>query len=88
MNFWHAVFVFLIAAFSDAVWARYTLAVGKHSALASAMWAIGIIATGVVSIDAYIDSRWYVLPVGAGAAIGTYLTVLHAKRTGTQNGAM
>jgi hypothetical protein len=75
----HASVVFLSSLIADVVWAKYTLATTAHHPLFSSLWAAAIIGIGVVSIDAYISSRLYVLPSAAGGALGTYLTVLHAR---------
>jgi hypothetical protein len=42
--------------------------------------AIGILLIGIVSIDAYIASRLYVVPAAVGGGIGTYWTVKREKR--------
>ncbi len=75
MNPLHAALVFISAAVLDWVWAFYTREVARVRPVHAAAWAIAIILCGVVSIDALIDSRWFVIPQAAGAGLGTYLAV-------------
>lgn len=76
----HGLIVFVAALLADVVWARYTISVAAHAPRLAAIWATFIILIGVVNIDAYIASRWFVIPAAAGAAVGTYYTVRHAER--------
>jgi hypothetical protein len=80
----HAPIVFVVAAVGDWVWAHWTLTVNAKRPLAAAWWAAAIVLVGIVSIDAYITSRLYVIPVAAGCAVGTYWTV---KRERTRDEA-
>lgn len=76
MNPWLlAPLVFVTAAVLDVFWARYTLRVAEKNARASAGWAALIYLPNALSIPAIVASRFYVIPLALGAAVGTYLTV-------------
>lgn len=75
MNSVHAVVVFLTIAISDIVWAFYLKAVHRVNRFNAAVMASLIIVMSVISIDAYIDSRFYAVPAVAGAFVGTFFAV-------------
>lgn len=79
MSVARALLVAVSAFAADVTWARYTLSVARLKAGASAVWAAGIIALGAVSVDAYVDSMWYLVPAAVGAATGTYVTVARSS---------
>ncbi len=75
MNPIHAVIVYAAAAVLDWIWAFYTREVTRARPPQAAAWATAIILCGVVSVDALINSRWFVIPQALGAATGTYIAV-------------
>ncbi len=81
MTFFKAIIVFLAAIATDVTWAKYTIHTSKHRAWRSALWSVGIVLVGAVSIYAIAHSPWYVIPSALGAFVGTYFTVRHSKRS-------
>ncbi len=80
MNPGLAFFLFGLSVLSDIVWAKWTLAIAEHHALAGAIWSGVIAIMGAAYVDAYVHSRWYVIPIACGAALGTYLAVRFSKK--------
>lgn len=80
MNPYHAILVFGTACVADVFWARWSIESAKKHAGRAAFWGAWIVLIGVVNIDAYIDSRWYVIPAALGAALGTYVAVRRPDR--------
>jgi hypothetical protein len=74
----HAFVVFLAAILLDVVWAQYTIAIARLHKFQAAGWAVGIVVCGLVNVDAYIASRWYVVPAALGGGIGTFVAI-HLK---------
>jgi hypothetical protein len=72
--------VFTAAAIADVVWARWSIATSQLHALRSAVWGVLIILLGAISIFAYSVSAWFLIPAAMGGFVGTYFSVLHAKR--------
>lgn len=75
MTPWRSVIVFAAVGVGDVVWARWAIAAAARRPMPAAWWAVGIITLGVVAVDAYIRSRWYVVPAAAGAGVGTFVAV-------------
>lgn len=80
MNPWIAIFLFIMAAVSDITWTRWTQMVTAGRAVAASLWAMSIVVSSFLYVDAYLHSRWYVIPLALGAGVGTWLTVWWAKR--------
>lgn len=70
---WALVFASAFAA--SAMWARWHLTTTARNAVQSSLWDMGILALGAVTVDAYIHSRWYVVPVVTGGGLGNYMAV-------------
>lgn len=80
MNPVHAFLVFAVVGVTDVVWAHYTMAVSAKAPFRAMVAAGLIIAAGIVSIDAYIESRLYVIPAILGAMLGTFVAVSREKK--------
>jgi len=74
-----AVVVFLVAAGADVLWAKYTMHAADRNAGRAALWGALIIPAGAVSIIAYTDNHWYLIPAALGAYAGTYVAVSRHK---------
>lgn len=75
MNPWMALALFLSSLVADIFWARWTIATNERRGAEAAAWAFLICLPAVLWAPAYVQSRWYVLPYAAGAAIGTYVAI-------------
>jgi len=68
---WILAFVGMVAL--DLVWARYSWSVARGYNIKAANAAVAIMAlTGFVTVS-YINDLWMLIPIGAGAWVGTYL---------------
>lgn len=74
------VFIFVMAAVADVLWQKWTLESNRHNSIRASIWAALIPLAGVWSIDGYLHSLWYVIPVMAGCALGTYVSNRKDKR--------
>ena len=78
-NYLLASGVFFAYIFVDGLYAYYTLAVVKRSAVSAATTGAAmhfLLALGVIS---YIRNYWYILPLALGSWIGTFLVVKYVK---------
>lgn len=66
---------------TDIAWARYTIHVAAKHAFRSAVDSMFIVLTGAISVVAYQDSVWFVIPACMGAALATYVVVNRSKGT-------
>lgn len=76
---WQIIYSFFAMVLLDVVWAAYTLKVqGKKPALAG-MYASAIMIINAIVTISYVTEPWMLLPVAAGAFVGTYLGVRYLK---------
>jgi hypothetical protein len=71
--------VFAAYVLVDGLYAYYTLAVVKRSAVSAATTGAAmhfLLALGVIS---YIKNYWYIIPLALGSWLGTYLVVKYVK---------
>lgn len=59
----------------DIVWAAYTINVQKFRAGAAGMYASLIMALTALITISYVDNPWIIIPVMAGAFVGTVIGV-------------
>lgn len=72
---------FAIAAVLDFVWAAYIRTIADKAALRAGLWAVAIILLGGINAIGYIQNHWLLLPIAAGAFVGTYAHVaLEARK--------
>ena len=76
------IFVFFADMLLDVFAVRYSLAVNAKppKAGAASIWSVLIALDAGLSTIVFVDNYWTVLSGAAGAAIGTYWTVKHAKQ--------
>lgn len=67
------IFIFVMATVADVFWHNWTYHVNQLHPLRASFWAALIPLAGVWSIDGYLHSLWYVIPVMAGCAVGTFI---------------
>jgi hypothetical protein len=78
-NYFLAMCVFAAYVLVDGLYAYYTLAVVKRSAVSAATTGAAmhfLLALGVIS---YIKNYWYIIPLALGSWLGTYLVVKYVK---------
>lgn len=79
-NYLLAAGVFFAYVLVDGLYAYYTLAVVKRSAISAASTGAAmhfLLALGVIS---YIKNYWYIVPLAIGSWIGTYFVVRYTKK--------
>ena len=75
-----ALGVFVAYILVDGLYAYYTIAVVKRSAISAATTGAAmhfLLALGVIS---YIKNYWYIIPLAMGSWLGTYLVVKYSKK--------
>lgn len=73
MMTWLAVFVGMFAL--DVVYARYTQAITAGKSTGAALYAAILIGLSAFVTVSYVQDHWLVVPLVAGAAIGTWVAV-------------
>jgi hypothetical protein len=74
-NWLGAIGLFFAALVLDAVFALYTVAVVKSKALTAASMSFLTYLLSAVGILSFVNDKWYVLPLGLGAFVGSYIVV-------------
>lgn len=67
--------IFLVVAATDVVWAKYTAAIARKERRAASLHAVLIIVFGGFVTTSYVHDLWLLVPAGAGAFFGTWITV-------------
>jgi hypothetical protein len=75
MNWLMFIFTFISMAITDAVWAKYMIAVADKRALQSGIYSSLIMILGGVVVLSYTEDRRMLLAAVLGAFVGTYFTV-------------
>ena len=70
-----ALGVFLATVAVDFAWARYTVYVAEKRVHPAAFWSAIIILASALSVLAYTENRWMVLPAAVGAYVGTFIAL-------------
>ena len=63
----------------DICWVYYTLKVQERNPLHSALWGVGIIVLGALSVEGYMSDSTLIIAAAIGAFIGTYISVKYKK---------
>lgn len=80
-KFWFEMgFVFFADMLLDVCCVRYNLSVTGRKPWPATMWSISIALNAGLSTIVFVDNYWTLIAGAAGAAIGTYWTVWHAKK--------
>lgn len=67
--------VFFAYIILDFVWAKYTVALAKEQALASANWSMLIAVVAGIAIVTYVHNPWLLIPAALGGWVGTYFGI-------------
>jgi ABC-type uncharacterized transport system permease subunit len=85
VDLWTAIGLFFLYIVVDVMYAFYTLAVTDlkpwRSATIGALMYV-LLAAGVIS---YSSNPWYLIPIGMGSWIGTYIAVSIEKKRKAKN---
>jgi hypothetical protein len=81
-NWFLAIGLFFASILLDAVFALYTLAVVKKNAMAAANLTVLTYMLEAAGIVSYVKNLWYLIPVAAGAFVGTYFIVKREANMG------
>lgn len=74
-----ALIVFFTYIIMDVFYALYVIYVGKRQAFASAVFSAGIYSLGAYGIVTFSKNLLYIVPLAAGAFLGTYVIVKYKK---------
>jgi hypothetical protein len=70
-----ALFVFIATGVADVIWVLYIRRVNQGKALASSIFGVIIWFLSAAVVVEYVENKWYLIPAGLGAFIGTYCMV-------------
>lgn len=68
---WGAL-VFIVDFIVDFAWSMYIKSLANNQSLRAAGWSAFISLAGGVTVIAYVDNNWLLIPAVVGGAIGTY----------------
>jgi len=82
--YWMMMISFVLAVFTDVVWAKWSHAIKIHNAICAANWSAFIYLFGIVYTLVVMEKDLLqIIAYVAGAWVGTYLAVLHIKKKTT-----
>jgi hypothetical protein len=76
---WQAIYSFFAMVALDLVWAAYTLKVQAKKPALAGVYASAIMLINALVTISYVTEPWMLVPVAAGAWVGTYLGVRYLK---------
>lgn len=76
---WQAIYSFAAMVALDLVWAAYTIKVQKKKPALAGLYASAIMLINAVVTISYVTEPWMLLPVAAGAFVGTFLGVRYLE---------
>ena len=59
----------------DWTWAQYTKAIADKRLWKGSVYAVGTVIGGAFLVIGYTQDYWLLVPVGAGAFVGTFLSI-------------
>jgi len=83
MNWLLFTFTFIAMAITDAVWAKYMIAVADKRALPAGIYSALIMILGGVVVLSYTEDKRMLLAAVLGAFVGTYFTIKLENRKET-----
>ena len=76
-SWWTALTVFVVYVFFDILYALYVICVSRQQALAARAVSSVLYSLGAYGVMNYTHNPWYLIPLGCGAFIGTYIAVVY-----------
>lgn len=74
-SWWTALTVFVVYIFFDILYALYVICVSRQQALAASLVSSVLYSLGAYGVMNYTHNALYLIPLGLGAFIGTYIAV-------------
>jgi hypothetical protein len=74
-NWLTAGMVFVVYVVFDILYALYVLCVSRRQAIASSLISSVLYSLGAFGVMTYLQNAWYVIPLAAGAFLGTFVAV-------------
>jgi len=74
-NWLTALLVFVVYVFFDVLYALYVLCVSRKQAFAASAISSVLYSLGAYGTMSYLHNPWYLIPLAAGAFLGTYIAV-------------
>ncbi len=75
---WEVLLAFVAMFLLDFFYAEWVKTVGQKKAILASMWAALIMCSTSVVTTSYVHNIYLIIPVIAGAALGTYVSVKRA----------
>ena len=79
-NYLAAIGLFFAATALDAIFALYTVAVINTKPMRAASLSLLTYTLEAVGVVNYVNNRWYLVPLGLGAFVGSYAVVKWEER--------
>ena len=76
-NWWTALTVFIVYVLFDILYALYVIFVSQQRALAASFVSSVLYSLGAYGVMNYTHNALYLIPLGLGAFIGTYIAVVY-----------
>jgi hypothetical protein len=74
-SWYNAVTIFFVYVFFDILYALYVICVSRRQAMASSAISAVLYSLGAYGVRSYLQNPLYVIPLGVGAFVGTYIAV-------------
>lgn len=74
-SWWTALTVFVVYVFFDILYALYVLCVSQKRAMAASLVSSVLYSLGAYGVMNYTHNPLYLIPLGCGAFVGTYIAV-------------
>jgi len=74
-SWWTALTVFVVYVFFDILYALYVICVSQQKALAASLVSSVLYSLGAYGVMSYTHNALYLIPLGLGAFVGTYIAV-------------
>jgi hypothetical protein len=79
-NWWTALTVFVVYILFDILYALYVICVSQQRAMAAGVVSSVLYSLGAYGVMNYTHNVLYLIPLGVGAFIGTYIAVTYMSR--------
>ena len=76
-NWWTAFTVFIVYVLFDILYALYVICVSQKRALAASFVSSVLYSLGAYGVMNYTHNALYLIPLGLGAFLGTYIAVVY-----------
>jgi hypothetical protein len=79
-SWWTALTVFVVYILFDILYALYVICVSQQRAMAASLVSSVLYSLGAYGVMNYTHNALYLIPLGLGAFVGTYIAVKYMSR--------